>query len=162
MTEGSVITFNLCMTKNYYKHLEKHSVLEDMIQNEISRKILIYFPLVLSLAALFIIGHMEPFKNEADIVEKELFNDSSFLISMKAAQAQVGFSFFFNSLKLRIFGNHLKRKTKPLSITANNKNPPIQPIRFEPNMIIYNRVQKCGSRSFLKAVRPIFGCHINI
>ena len=95
MTEGSVITFNLCMTKNYYKHLEKHSVLEDMIQNENSRKILIYFPLVLSLAALFIIGHMEPFKNEADIVEKELFNDSSFLISMKAAQAQVGFPILF-------------------------------------------------------------------
>ena len=95
MTEGSVITFNLCMTKNYYKHLEKHSVLEDMIQNEISRKILIYFPLVLSLAALFIIGHIEPFKNEADIVETELFNDSSFLISMKAAQAQVGFSILF-------------------------------------------------------------------
>ena len=94
MTEGSVITFNLCMTKYYYKHLEKHSVLEDMIQNEISRKFLIYCPLVFSLAALFIIGHMEPFKNEADIVEKELFNDSSFLISMKAAQAQVGFSFF--------------------------------------------------------------------
>ena len=91
MTEGSVITFNLCKTKYYYKHLEKHSVLEDMIPNEISKKILIYFPLVLSLAALFIIGHMEPLKNEADIVEKELFNDSSFLTSMKAAQAQVGF-----------------------------------------------------------------------
>lgn len=109
MTEGSVITFNLCMTKNYYKHLEKHSVLEDMIQNENSRKILIYFPLVLSLAALFIIGHMEPFKNEADIVETELFNDSSFLISMKAAQAQVGF-WFFISLKLRIFETIFREK----------------------------------------------------
>ena len=62
-----------------------------MINNEILKKNLIYFPLVLSLAAVFIISHIEPFKNEADIVETQLFNDSLFLISMKAAQAQVDF-----------------------------------------------------------------------
>ena len=145
-----------------YKHLEKHSVLEDMINNEILKKNFIYFPFVLSFAALFLIAHYDTLKNEADIVETSLFNDSSFLITMKAAQAQVGFSYFAENENFSKQKHNLQRKNKPLSITANNKNPPIQPIRFEPNMIIYNRVQKCGSRSFLKAVRPIFGCHINI
>ena len=130
-----------------------------MLNYEILKKNLTYFSLVLTLAALFIVTHYEPFTNDAAVVETQLLNDSNFLDSMKAAQAQDSFRFFKNSTNL-FFENNLKRKNNPLSITANNKNPPIQPIRFEPNMIIYNRVQKCGSRSFLKAVRPIFGCHI--
>jgi len=79
-----------------------------MINNEILKKNLIYFPLVLSLAAVFIIAHIEPFKNEADIVETQLFNDSLFLISMKAAQAQVDFWInFYILLHMKIFENNL-------------------------------------------------------
>ena len=28
-------------------------------------------------------------------------------------------------------------------------------IHFDPKIIIYNRVQKCGSRSVLQAIRPV-------
>ena len=38
-----------------------------------------------------------------------------------------------------------------------SKKPPIknQLLTLDPKIIIYNRVQKCGSRSVLQAVRPI-------
>ena len=85
-----------------YKHLEKHLVLEDMINNEILKKNFIYLLFVLSFAVLFLIAHYDTLKNEADIVETSLFNDSSFLITMKAAQAQVGFSYF---AEMKIFRN---------------------------------------------------------
>ena len=176
MTEGFVLTFNLCIIKNNHKHHRNYyenlcGVKEDMLNYELLKKNLTYFSLVLSLAALFIVTHYEPFTNDASVVEIQSLNDSNFLGSMKAAQAQDSFRLFSMFRPSEFHQHHersvtdflesnLKRKNNPLSITANNKNPPIQPIRFEPNMIIYNRVQKCGSRSFLKAVRPIFGCHI--
>ena len=73
-----------------------------MINNEILKKNSVYryfqyFPLVLSLAAVFIVFPYEPFKNEAAIVEIQLFNDS--LNSIKAAQVSSNHFIFFSDFK---------------------------------------------------------------
>ena len=114
------------------------------LKNDSLQKNLGYLSFIIILAFLFLMVYNDTYtvNNQTGfIIEKTSvsFNDSSFLNSMKAAQAA--------------------RTKRPLSITVKNKNPPIIPIHFEPNMIIYNRVQKCGSRSFLKAARPMFGCY---
>ena len=49
--------------------------------------------------------------------------------------------------------------TNLISTTSSNGNAFIQTENevayFDPKIIIYNRVQKCGSRTILQAVRPI-------
>ena len=99
MTEGFVLTFNLCIIKNNHKHHRNYyenlfGVKEDMLNYELLKKNLTYFSLVLSLAALFIVTHYEPFTNDASVVEIQSLNDSNFLGSMKAAQAQDSFRLF--------------------------------------------------------------------
>ena len=65
-----------------------------MLNYEILKKNLTYFSLVLTLAALFIVTHYEPYTNDAAVVETQLLNDSNFLDSMKAAQSQDSFRLF--------------------------------------------------------------------
>ena len=49
--------------------------------------------------------------------------------------------------------------TNIISTTGSNgdafKNTEKEVVYFDPKIIIYNRVQKCGSRTILQAVRPI-------
>ena len=107
MTEGSVLTFNFCIMKNNYKQHGKYYeyLTEDMINNEILKKNSVYryfqyFPLVLSLAAVFLVAPYEPFKNEAAIVKIQSLNDS--LNSIKTAQVSSN-QFILSSEMIPIF-----------------------------------------------------------